>query len=200
MSAPRILASQLSMSEGNRRGNTVGEQGHARGVPPSPPPGPTRIGVDDSAARYALLRANFNQRCGLLNTRIGAALCAARQGRCSWRGGQSQYRGVSDHHFGPLGLPSLRPARWSLTPRCLWLSRSASSSDVCVRGGIEGVQIRVANSGRRAAIAAARNSRAQGAARMTRYAPPALRAADGLDRASRDPFPGNYRRSPHGSA
>ena len=46
-----------------------------------------------------------------------AALCAARQGRCFWRGGQSQYRGVSDHRFGPLGLPSPRPARWSLTPR-----------------------------------------------------------------------------------
>ena len=52
----------------------MGEQGHARGVPPSPPPGPTRIAVDDSAARYALLRANFNQRCGLLNTRIGRRL------------------------------------------------------------------------------------------------------------------------------
>jgi hypothetical protein len=34
MSAPRIFASQLSMSEGNRRGNRVGEQGNARGVPP----------------------------------------------------------------------------------------------------------------------------------------------------------------------
>ncbi len=41
---------------------------------------------------------------------------------------------------------------------------------------------------------AARNSRAQGAARVLDCAPPALRAADGLDRASRDPCPGNYRR------
>ena len=49
----------------------MGEQGHARGVPPSPSPGPARIAVDGSAARYALLRANLNHRCGLLNTRIG---------------------------------------------------------------------------------------------------------------------------------
>ena len=32
---------------------------------------PTRLAVDDSAGRHALLRANFNQRCGLLDTRIG---------------------------------------------------------------------------------------------------------------------------------
>ena len=49
----------------------MGEQGHARGVPPSRPPGPTRVAVDASAARHALLRANFNQRCGLLSTRNG---------------------------------------------------------------------------------------------------------------------------------
>jgi hypothetical protein len=35
---------------------------------------------------------------------------------------------------------------------------------------------------------------AQGAPRILGSAPPALRAADGLDRASRDPCPGNYRR------
>jgi hypothetical protein len=29
----------------------------------------------------------------------------------------SGYRGVSDHMFWPLALPSPRPARWSLTPR-----------------------------------------------------------------------------------
>lgn len=49
----------------------MGEQGHARGVPPSRPPGPTRVAVDGSAARHALLRGNFNQRCELLNKRIG---------------------------------------------------------------------------------------------------------------------------------
>ena len=41
---------------------------------------------------------------------------------------------------------------------------------------------------------AARNSRAQGAPRVLGFAPPALRAAGGLDRASREPFLGNYRR------
>ena len=41
---------------------------------------------------------------------------------------------------------------------------------------------------------ATRNSRAQGAPRVLGFAPPALRAAGGLDRASREPFLGNYRR------
>jgi hypothetical protein len=41
---------------------------------------------------------------------------------------------------------------------------------------------------------AARNARAQGAARFLGSAPPARCAAHGLDRASRDPFSGNYRR------
>lgn len=62
------------MSEGNKRGNTVGEQGHARGVPPSRSPDPTRVPVESSAARHELLRANFNQRCGLLNILIGRRL------------------------------------------------------------------------------------------------------------------------------
>jgi hypothetical protein len=61
-------------------------------------------------------------------------------------------------------------------------------------GGIEGVRIRVANSGRRAAIVrlAARALKALRA--LLDFAPPALCAADGLDRTSRDPCPGNYRR------
>jgi len=41
---------------------------------------------------------------------------------------------------------------------------------------------------------AARDSRAQGAPRFLGSAPPARCAAHGLDRANRDPFPGNYRR------
>ena len=49
----------------------MGEQGHARGVPPL-----VHLAQHESrsmAVRLAmrLLRANFNQRCGLLNTRIG---------------------------------------------------------------------------------------------------------------------------------
>jgi hypothetical protein len=55
----------------------VGEQGRAGPAgniarcSPSRPRGQTRIAVDGSAARHALLRANVNQRCGLLNTRNG---------------------------------------------------------------------------------------------------------------------------------
>ena len=66
-----MFPSQQFMSKGNTRGNTVGEQGHARGVPPSRPPDPTRVAVESSAARHELLRANINQRCELLSTRIG---------------------------------------------------------------------------------------------------------------------------------
>lgn len=71
MSMLKMLPSRQSMSEGNRRGNTVGEQGHARGVPPLVHLTQHEFAVDGSAARHALLRANFNQRCGLLNTRNG---------------------------------------------------------------------------------------------------------------------------------
>ena len=61
-------------------------------------------------------------------------------------------------------------------------------------GGVEGVRIRVVEQRPSRGDCAARNSRAQGAPRCLGSAPPALRAADGLDRASRDPFSGNYRR------
>jgi hypothetical protein len=60
-------------------------------------------------------------------------------------------------------------------------------------GGIEGVRIRVVNSGRRAAIVRL----ATRALKALRGSSVPLRprcAAHGLDRASRDPFSGNYRR------
>jgi hypothetical protein len=66
-----------------------------------------------------------------------AAVCAARQVRRSWRNGQSQCRGVSDHTIWPLRLPSPRPRTWSLPPRCLCLSRSRSSLDACVRSALK---------------------------------------------------------------
>jgi hypothetical protein len=57
------------------RGEQEGEHGGGTGprarCSPSRPHRPTRIAVDGSAARHALLRANFNRRCGLLNTRNG---------------------------------------------------------------------------------------------------------------------------------
>ena len=46
-------------------------------------------------------------------------------------------RGVSDHPFRPLGLPGPRPRMWSLTPRCLCLSRRGSSWDAGVREASE---------------------------------------------------------------
>jgi hypothetical protein len=52
----------------------VGEQGLARGVPPSRAPDPTRVPVGSSAARHELLHAKFNRRCGLLNILIGRRL------------------------------------------------------------------------------------------------------------------------------
>ena len=81
-----------------------------------------------------------------------AAVCAARQVRRSRRGGQSQYRGVSDHAIWPLGLPSPRP-REVVAHATLSLPQPERVVVGRVRpGGIEGVRIRVVNSGRRAAI------------------------------------------------
>ena len=65
-----------------------------------------------------------------------AALCAASQVQLRQRGGQSQYLGVSDHHFGPPGLPSPRPARWSLTPRCLLSQPERSSLDSRIQAAL----------------------------------------------------------------
>ena len=109
------------------------------------------------------------------------------------RGGQWQYRGVSDHHSGPGGLQSPRPRRWSLTPRCLCFSRSGQSWAGCMAAPLNALDPRRGQRPSRRDCAA-RNSRAQGAARCSRSAPPALGAADGLDRASRYPLRGNYRR------
>ena len=56
---------------GEQEGNTRGEQGLARGVPPLVHLAQHESRVDGSASRHALLRANSNERCELLNTRIG---------------------------------------------------------------------------------------------------------------------------------
>lgn len=129
----KMFPSQQSMSEGNRRGNTVGEQGHRARCSPSRSPGFARIRVDAKAPHCATAPANFNQRCELLNTCRGRRSVPPDKGDWRWRDGQSQYRGVSDHAIWPLGMPGPRPRRWSLTPRCLCLSRSGSSSDARVR-------------------------------------------------------------------
>ena len=100
---------------------------------------------------------------------------------------------MSDHTIWPLGLPGPRPRRWSLTPRFLCVSRRGWSSNASVQATCRHVDPRREQRPSHRQCAA-RNSRAQGASRVLGFAPPALRAADGLDRASRDPFPGNYRR------
>ena len=83
---------------------------------------------------------------------------------------------------------SPRPRRWSLTPRCLCLSRSGSISDACDRRSPQGVRNpHVVNIGRRTAIVRLA-TRALKALRAPRFAPPALRAAGGLDRAIREPL------------
>ena len=100
---------------------------------------------------------------------------------------------MSDHRFGPPGLPSPRPARWSLTPPCLCLSwKRRRRIRASRRHWMREDPHRDPRPSR--GHCAARISRAQGASRCTGFAPPALRAADGLDRASCDPCPGNYRR------
>jgi hypothetical protein len=94
---------------------------------------------------------------------------------------------VSDHLFRPPGLTGPRPRLWSLTPPCLCLSRLGSSRDACVREA----HPRSADPRREQrpsrSDCATRNSRAQGAARRTCSAPPTLRVAAGLDRATRGP-------------
>ena len=81
---------------------------------------------------------------------------------------------MSDHPFRPLGLPGPRPRKWSLTPRCLCLSRRGSSWDTtAVAQRLCGPQL-------------ARSR----PARCSRSASPMLRMAVGLDRATRRPVSG----------
>ena len=147
-----------------------------------------------NALAYATASRQLQSALRVAERAHRAALCAARQVRRRRRGGQSQYRGVSDHRFWT-AWPAKPAASEVVAHATLSLSQPETVVVGCVRrGGIERVQIRVVIIGRRAVDCAARNSRAQGAPRFLDSAPPALRAADGLDRASRDPFLGNYRR------
>jgi len=61
-------------------------------------------------------------------------------------------------------------------------------------GGIKHVRIGVVNHGRRASIVGVATRTLKALRSSSRSAPPALRAADGLDRASRDSLLGIYRR------
>ncbi len=57
--------------KGNRRGNTGGEHPLRARCSPSLAPDFTLIGVDANALQRPTASANFNQRCELLNARIG---------------------------------------------------------------------------------------------------------------------------------
>ena len=116
-----------------------------------------------------------------------AAPCAARGVRRRQRGGQSQCGGVSDHAKWPLG--------------CQACGQRGGRSRHAVSASAGAGRRRTRASGRHrtradprreqrpsCADCPARNSRAQGAPRCNGSAPPALRAADGLDLAIRDPF------------
>ena len=89
----------------------------------------------------------LQRRPSLVTPRTGGASCRFAFCRCLSTRARSQHRGVSDHHFGPHGLPSLRPARWSLTPRC-----PASAEPAVIGGGVEQAQISVVILGRRGVI------------------------------------------------
>jgi len=128
----------------------------------------------------------------LTDRELRAALCAARTNRRHWRGGQWQYRGVSDHEIWPDLRSCPRPQKRSLTPRCLCLSRSRRSPRCDRRSPQRRAQSapclhRPSHSIVRFAVARSRRSA------LLR---PRMRAAGGLDRAIRDPLEGNYRR-PH---
>ena len=59
------------MCKGNERGNTGGNTGYARGVPPLVRSVQHKSSTPRTQVPARVLHANFNQRCGLLNARIG---------------------------------------------------------------------------------------------------------------------------------
>ena len=183
-----MLRSQLSRSEGNRRGNTGGNSPSARGVPPRG----HLVSHESRSIQCAALGNCFRQLQSALRVAergaSGGDLCrptsatppARRSIAVPWRERPPFWTAWSAK---PAASEVVAHATLSLPQPEGW------SSDSFVLGGVERVQIHVVNCGRRNGDCAARNSRAQGAARFLDFAPPALRAADGLDRASRDPFP-----------
>ena len=56
-----------------------------------------------------------------------AAACAAREPPPACPEDQGRNRGVSDHPFAPLAVPTPRPAGWSLTPRLPVASTSVAA-------------------------------------------------------------------------
>ena len=130
-------AEDVALSAVDVRGEQEGEHGGGTGprarCSPSRAPSTVHVIVAANAAGGSNPPCQVQSALWVAERSHRAAVCAARQVRRCWRGGHSQYRGVSDHAIWPLGLAGPRPRRWSLTPRCLCLSRSGPSSHACLR-------------------------------------------------------------------
>ena len=99
------------------RGKRGGERCLARGVPPWTVVLREVLHVTEREAR-----AESARRTCMFPHRLQPVVVGRRSVPPTWwrrcmRGRQQEYRGVSDHAKCPLGLPSLRPRTWSLTPR-----------------------------------------------------------------------------------
>ena len=186
---PVVLAG-LSMED--RRGNRRGNRGPREVFPPS---------FIEFRARHDRCETCWSSSC-LVPTSISSATCeracwaapfAARDNSSRRRGGQSQYRGVSDHEICPRWRSRPRPQQRSLTPRCSCLSRSRRFTlHPAPPAKARKIWLVFPSAvGLNCAVHVL-------ALKALRVAPPALRAANGLDRAIREPVVRNYRR-PYGS-
>jgi len=110
-----------------QRGEPWGEQGLARGVPPLLRPVQCQSRVMRSPLGPPEVCSNCNQRRDLLAERCGRRCLPPAPMRRHGQHGQWQYRGVSDREIWPDLRSRPRPRKWSLTPRCLCLSRSRRS-------------------------------------------------------------------------
>jgi hypothetical protein len=108
-----IAATTWSLSRGEREG----EQCRARGVPPWTAVLREIVHVTESDARAESPRRNCRFSHRLQPVVVGRRSVPPNWWRHCLRGRQQQYPGVSDHAKWPLGLLSLRPRTWSLTPR-----------------------------------------------------------------------------------
>ena len=125
---------------------------------------------------------SFVVRAAVFAARLSAIVPACRH---------KQSRGVSDHLLRP---PSAaRPAASEVVAHAT-LSLPLPERAMCHRARVEGVRIHVVNSGRRATIVRLATRAVKALRAAVGSAPPTLRAADGLDRATREPVSGNYRR------
>jgi hypothetical protein len=118
-----VCACQLTRQGGTRRGNRA-----SREVFPldgSPPRDSPCVNAGSSGATNA--DDNYRWPHTLPASVVGRRAVPPAWRRRSLCGRQQQSRGVSDHPKWPLGLPSLRPGTWSLTPRLNSLSVSVSA-------------------------------------------------------------------------